>query len=72
MKSLTAKTIARILIVNGFVLVRQRGSHAIFKNVESGSMVVVPMHGGNKPIPLGTFMAIVKQSKIPKDKFKLG
>ena len=70
MKSLPAKTIARILIVNGFVLVRQRGSHAIFKN-ESEVTVIVPMHGGNKSVPIGTFMAIVKQSKIQKNKFEL-
>ena len=32
-------------------------------------MVPVPLHGKNKPIHIGTFLAIVKQSKLPKEKF---
>ncbi|MDP3741661.1 MAG: type II toxin-antitoxin system HicA family toxin [bacterium] len=70
MKSLTAKQIVKILIANGFVLVRQKGSHQIYRHEDAGIMVPVPFHGGNKPLPIGTFLAIIKQSKIPKNKFK--
>ena len=69
MRSLSAKEIIRILKANGFVIVRQRGSHVILKNSVSDFMVSVPLHGGNKPIPIGTFHAIVKQSHISKDTF---
>ena len=71
MKSLNAKQITKILKANGFVLTRQKGSHQIYTHKETGVMVPVPFHGRNKPLPIGTFLAIVKQSKIPKDMFKL-
>ena len=42
----------------------------IFRHPHTNIAVPVPLHGGNKPLPLGTFLAIVKQSKIPKEEFK--
>lgn len=33
-------------------------------------MVAVPFHGGTKLLPIGTFLAIVKQSKISKSEFE--
>jgi len=30
---------------------------------------LIGLHGKNKPIHIGTFLAIVKQSKLPKEKF---
>ena len=69
MKSFSAKRVAKVLIAHGFVLVRQKGSHQIFAQESSGVMVVVPFHNGTRPIPVGTFLAIVKQSKIPKKEF---
>ena len=70
MQSLTAKQIIKVLKKNGFVLSRQRGSHLIFRHFELKMIVPVSLHGGNQPIPLGTFLAIIKQSKIPKKEFK--
>ena len=70
MKALSAKQVIKILEAHGFVTVRQRGSHIIFRHYDFGIMVPVPLHGGNKPLPIGTFLAIVKQSKISKEKFK--
>lgn len=69
MKPLSVKILIKILEENGFRLVRQNGSHRIYKNSD-GIIVPVPVHGGNKPIYLGTFLAIVRQSKISKDLFK--
>ena len=69
MNPLTAKKLAQILLTNGFILSRQKGSHQIYKNIFTGIIVPVPLHGKNKPLPFGTFLAIIKQSKIPKDKF---
>jgi len=71
MKSLTAKQIIRILEKHGFVLSRQKGSHMIYRHPHSKIIVPVPLHGKNKPIPIGTFLAIIKQSKIPKGEFKI-
>ena len=71
MKSLSAKDIIRILLANGFTISRQRGSHIIFVNANTGATVPVALHGGNKAIPIGTFLAIVKQSQLPRETFKL-
>ncbi|MBM3943632.1 MAG: addiction module toxin, HicA family [SAR202 cluster bacterium] len=42
----SGRAVARLLEGNGFVLVRQRGSHAHFRQAsnEGGSLVTVPMH----------------------------
>ncbi len=69
MSPLNAKALIAILEKHGFVVTRQRGSHLIFTQETTGIMVPVPVHGKNKPLFIGTFMAIVKQSKIPKEEF---
>jgi predicted RNA binding protein YcfA (HicA-like mRNA interferase family) len=69
MKALAARQIIKILEANGFQIARQRGSHIIFKNTETERMVPVPLHGGNKPLPIGTFLAIVKQCGIDPEEF---
>jgi predicted RNA binding protein YcfA (HicA-like mRNA interferase family) len=69
-RPLTARKLINILQANGFVQTRQKGSHLIFRNDSSGIMVPVPLHGMSKPIHIGTFRAIVRQSKIPPKFFK--
>jgi predicted RNA binding protein YcfA (HicA-like mRNA interferase family) len=71
MRPLTAREIERVLLLSGFVLARERGSHKIFRNPTSRIIVPVPFHGGTKPIPIGTFLAIVRQSKLPKISFTI-
>jgi predicted RNA binding protein YcfA (HicA-like mRNA interferase family) len=68
-RPLPAKRIIRILEQHGYVLSRQRGSHMIFKDAKNGRIVPVPLHGGNKALPIGTFLAIVKQSQIDPNAF---
>jgi len=70
MRSINAKKVIKILRENGFILSRQKGSHIIWRNPKSGVIVPVPLHGKSNPIPIGTLMAIIKQSKIPTEKFK--
>lgn len=70
MRPLTAREVIKILEANGFALSRQKGSHMIFKNLATGTIVPVPSHGGNKPIHIGTFLAIVKQSRLSREMFK--
>ena len=70
MKSITAGKLIRILKENNFALSRQKGSHMIWRNPNSGIIVPIPLHGKSKPIPIGTLLAIIKQSKIPKERFK--
>lgn len=68
MKALTAKQTEKVLLHHGFRLVRQRGSHRIYRNA-LGTSVPIPFHGGNQALPIGTFKAIVKQSKISPENF---
>lgn len=70
MRPITAKKLIQILLVNGFILSRRKGSHQIYKHKNLGVIVPVPLHGKNKPIHIGTLLAIIKQSKIPKENFK--
>lgn len=70
MRPLNAKKLIKILKENEFIFSRQKGSHMIFKNPKTGVIIPIPMHGKSKPIHIGTFLAIVKQSKLPKHKFK--
>lgn len=71
MKPLTAKQLIKILQENGFLFARQKGSHMIFRHINSGIIVPIPLHGKNTPLPIGTFLAIVKQSQIPKEIFEI-
>ncbi|MBI2626624.1 MAG: type II toxin-antitoxin system HicA family toxin [Parcubacteria group bacterium] len=70
MKPLSAKKIEKILFRHGFYLVRQKGSHKIYQSKFPRLTVIVPFHGGNKPIPVGTFLRIVEQSNVPEEEFK--
>ncbi len=70
MRPLSANEVINVLLRNGFILSRQKGSHQIYRNTVTGIIVPVPLHGMNKPIPIGTFLSIVKQSKIPKEQFE--
>jgi predicted RNA binding protein YcfA (HicA-like mRNA interferase family) len=70
MKPLSAKRVMTILKKNGFVVSRRRGSHIIFRHPATNIIVPVPLHNKSKPIPIGTFLAIVKQSKLPREKFR--
>lgn len=70
MKALPAKKLIQILEDHGFHLVRQRGSHQIFRHTD-GRIVPVPLHGKSKAIHIGTFKAIVKQSGIPPEAFDI-
>jgi predicted RNA binding protein YcfA (HicA-like mRNA interferase family) len=69
MRPLSARGVVKVLTKHGFILARQKGSHCIYRHTISGIAVPVPLHGGTKPIPIGTFLAIVKQSKIPRSEF---
>ena len=65
MKSFTPKEIINILLAQGFVLIRSKGSHQIFSHPEKGLKTVVPMH--NKDLKKGTLHGILKQADIDPD-----
>ncbi len=62
--SYTSKEIIRVLVSKGFVLDRQKSSHALYMMPDGTKRVIVPMH--NKDLPKGTFFSILKQAGIDK------
>jgi predicted RNA binding protein YcfA (HicA-like mRNA interferase family) len=60
------KKLINLLEKRGYLLKRITGSHHIFFNKETRKTVAVPVHG-NKDIPKGTFMSILRQAGISKD-----
>lgn len=65
---LPAKKVIKKLESAGFIKTHQRGSHIYLKNVDK--IVTVPLHGGNKDVPIGTLHNIVlKQAGLSVEKF---
>lgn len=65
---LPAKKVIKKLESAGFVRTHQRGSHIYLKNADK--IVTVPLHGGNKDMPIGTLHNIVvKQAMLSVEKF---
>lgn len=60
--SMTPKEMVSLLEKNGFVKVRQKGSHAMYKNSNTNRKVTVPMHA--KDLHKGLEYAIKKQAGI--------
>jgi predicted RNA binding protein YcfA (HicA-like mRNA interferase family) len=65
MPSLTSKELIRILLRNGFILDRSRGSHQIYYHPETRKRAIIPMH--SKDLPTGTLLTILKQAGIDKN-----
>ena len=63
----SGKDLVKILNKIGFIELRQVGSHK-FLHHKDGRRVVVPVHG-NKDIPQGTLLSILKSIEISKEDF---
>ena len=61
---MSAKEMIKLLKKNGFVEIRQVGSHKQFVNKETGRKTTVPFHVGD--LPIGTERNILKQAGIKK------
>jgi predicted RNA binding protein YcfA (HicA-like mRNA interferase family) len=62
---LNAKQVIRILKKKGFVLVRQSGSHVIFRHAD-GRRTTVPIHG-TKDLGPGLISQILKDCSISEE-----
>jgi predicted RNA binding protein YcfA (HicA-like mRNA interferase family) len=63
--SLTPQKVISSLKEKGFILIRTKGSHQIYRNPETQRMVVIPLH--KKDLPKGTLFEILKQAGIKKE-----
>ena len=61
---MTSKEMLKLLTKEGFVKVRQVGSHIQLQNKITGRKVTVPFH--TKDLPIGTEKSILKQAGIKK------
>jgi predicted RNA binding protein YcfA (HicA-like mRNA interferase family) len=66
--SVRAKDVLKALERAGFVLERQKGSHAILREPTSKRMTVVPVHPGEFPRSL--LQTILKQAGISIEDFR--
>ena len=65
----SARDLTRALEKEGFVLSRSRGSHRIYRHLETGKRVTVPYHAG-RIIPPGTLANILREAGIDRDKLR--
>ena len=63
----TAKDLVRVAERLGFVLRRQRGSHAIYVRQSDQARVVIPMHKGE--VKRKTLRAIIQDLRISVEEF---
>ena len=65
--AITARELTRALEAAGFVLRRQRGSHQIYQNQQTGKRVSVPVHTGD--FPKGTLRQILRDADLSVERF---
>ncbi|QYZ79209.1 type II toxin-antitoxin system HicA family toxin [Methanofollis formosanus] len=65
---LSPQKVIKILERKGFVLVRTRGSHHLYRHPETGRRVTVPAHA--KDLPTGTLLEILRQAGIKREELK--
>jgi predicted RNA binding protein YcfA (HicA-like mRNA interferase family) len=58
------RQIEMILRNDGWVWVRSKGSHRLFRHPVKPGMVTVPYHGRSYEIPLGTIRMILRQAGL--------
>jgi predicted RNA binding protein YcfA (HicA-like mRNA interferase family) len=66
--SVSSKELVRALEAAGFVLQRQKGSHATFRHPESKRTTVVPIHPGDVKRPL--LKMILEQAGLSEEEFR--
>jgi len=57
-----------MLAKHDWVLISQKGSHRKWANPKNGLIVVVPWFN-NRPLPIGTLVAIMKGAEIPENEW---
>lgn len=69
LKVFSGAELCRLLELNGFVNVRQRGSHRVMQKKTDGGTVTVPVPMHNA-IKIGTLLSIMRQSGIARTHFE--
>jgi predicted RNA binding protein YcfA (HicA-like mRNA interferase family) len=63
MKSVSGKTLCKILERRGWVKKRVKGSHHIYFNPTAQKIITVPVHS-NRDIPVGTLRSLMRDADL--------
>ena len=63
MKSISGKTLCKIVEKNGWMLKRVTGSHHIYSKTGVRAILSIPVHG-NRDLPIGTLKSILKDADL--------
>ncbi|HBC41034.1 MAG TPA: hypothetical protein DCZ88_03815 [Pseudanabaena sp.] len=63
MKSVSGKTLCKIVERKGWELKRVTGSHHIYIKPSSDAILSIPVHG-NRDLPTGTLRSIMKDAEL--------
>jgi predicted RNA binding protein YcfA (HicA-like mRNA interferase family) len=69
LRVLSGKEVCRILESNGFVKIRQKGSHILMQKKVQDSTITVPVPN-HAEIKIGTLQSIIRQSGLPRNYFE--
>lgn len=69
LRVLSAKQVCQILTEQGFIQVRQRGSHIIMQKKIDDSTITIPVPNYSE-IKIGTLQSIIRQSNLPRSLFE--
>jgi len=70
LRVLSGREVSKILAQNGFVSVRQKGSHIIMQKQQGNSTITVPVPD-HAELKTGTLLGIIRQSGLPKSLFEI-
>ena len=69
LRVLSAKQVCQILTEQGFIQVRQRGSHIIMQKKIDDSTITIPVPNYSE-IKIGTLQSIIRQSNLSRSLFE--
>ncbi|MHB8789501.1 MAG: type II toxin-antitoxin system HicA family toxin [Desulfobulbaceae bacterium] len=69
LRILSGREVCTILVRNGFIEIRQRGSHIVMQKKLPGSTVTVPVPN-HAELRIGTLQSIIRQSGIARNEFE--
>ena len=64
-----AREVVRVAEKLGFVLDRQKGSHAVYRRASDGARVVIPVHAG-KDLKPKTLLGIIEDLGLTVEQFR--
>ena len=69
LRVLSGRDVCQILVANGFIEARRRGSHVVMQKRLPDTTVtaIVPDH---KELKTGTLASIIRQSRLPREAFE--